>query len=387
MPTVTIGFVPRERFSAAAESLQSIFDCTHIPFNLVIVDCAIPQQYRQQMEKVLQGRSNVKVIRTDRYLLPNQAKNLVIQESKDDFVCLTENDVLVGEDWLSCLIAACEEQRADVAVPLISEGGEHSGRVHFDQSLGQILPVQQADGVKLEIVPRSTPKKLDKSASRRFTELIEGHCVLFRRNVFSQIGTLDETLSVRACVDLSLALYSAKVPVVFEPKCRVTFLPPPPVQPDERDFFYFRWDIEQALNSNDRIQEKWNVVNLKSAIKWMKVRHQFGWPSIMTEEITALIPTTDAFILVDEERWRGSEVIGSRQAIPFPEHDGQYGGRPSDDETAIRELERLRQAGASFIVFVWDAFWWLDFYTGLHQHLRSHFRCILRNERLIVFEL
>ncbi len=65
MKSVTIGVVPRERFSLAAESLQRIFDCTDLPFNLIVVDCNIPARYRQQMDEVLNGRSNVKVIRTN----------------------------------------------------------------------------------------------------------------------------------------------------------------------------------------------------------------------------------------------------------------------------------------------------------------------------------
>jgi hypothetical protein len=44
-------------------------------------------------------------------------------------------------------------------------------------------------------------------------------------------------------------------------------------------------------------------------------------------------------------------------------------------------------AGAGFIVFAWPAFWWLDHYAGLHRHLRAHFRCVLENDRLVVFDL
>lgn len=32
MSTVTIGFIPRERFSVAAKCLQRIYDCTSYPF-------------------------------------------------------------------------------------------------------------------------------------------------------------------------------------------------------------------------------------------------------------------------------------------------------------------------------------------------------------------
>lgn len=105
-----------------------------------------------------------------------------------------------------------------------------------------------------------------------------------------------------------------------------------------------------------------------------------------TNDIAALIPLGDTFILVDHEVFR-AEVAHGRRAIPFLERDGQYWGPPPDDITAIRELERLRRSGANFIVFGWPAFWWLDYYTELHRYLRSEFRCVLENDRLVVFDL
>jgi glycosyltransferase involved in cell wall biosynthesis len=91
------------------------------------------------------------------------------------------------------------------------------------------------------------------------------------------------------------------------------------------------------------------------------------------------------FILVDEEQLRGELALG--QAVPFLEKDGQWWGAPADDETALRELERLRQAGATHIVFVWPCFWWLQHYQEFHQVLRACHRCVLENERLVVFAL
>ena len=106
-----------------------------------------------------------------------------------------------------------------------------------------------------------------------------------------------------------------------------------------------------------------------------------------TEEIAAVIPPGDTFILVDEGRWGTDDTIAGRHRISFVERDGQWCGRPPDDETAIREIERLRHAGSGFIVFAWPAFWWLDYYRGLHDYVRSHFQCLRENERLIVFDL
>lgn len=102
-------------------------------------------------------------------------------------------------------------------------------------------------------------------------------------------------------------------------------------------------------------------------------------------ELARIIPLGNDFILVDEEQLRGQ--ITSARAVPFLEKDGEYWGPPEDDETAIAEVERLRQGGANFIVFAWPAFWWLDHYAALRRHLQSQFRCVLEDEHLIVYEL
>lgn len=115
------------------------------------------------------------------------------------------------------------------------------------------------------------------------------------------------------------------------------------------------------------------------------------WQQIAIEEIRELIPRHETFILVDQdtwgERWGDSEVAPRRHVLPFLEREGQYWGPPPDDATAIREFERLRHAGARFMVFAWQAFWWFDYYVELHRHLRSNFRCLLENERLVAFDL
>jgi hypothetical protein len=73
--------------------------------------------------------------------------------------------------------------------------------------------------------------------------------------------------------------------------------------------------------------------------------------------------------------------------MPFIERDGQYFGPPPDDDTASSELERMRRGGASFIVFAWTAFWWLNHYARFAAHLRGTYRRVLESDRLIVFDL
>ena len=105
------------------------------------------------------------------------------------------------------------------------------------------------------------------------------------------------------------------------------------------------------------------------------------------KEINGLVPGGATFILVDEGQWPGGELGAERHVLPFLERDGQYWGAPPDDATAIRELERLRRSGASFLAFAWPAFWWLEYYAEFHRYLRSNFRCVLANNRLVAFDL
>lgn len=255
-------------------------------------------------------------------------------------------------------------------------------------------------------MPRTSSLESDRTAARRSIELIETHCILFRNEVLRRIGQFDEAVEQsRQEIDLDLGLHHAGVRCVFEPKARVTFSPPPPIYPEERDYYLFKWDVERARRSHARIKEKWNLVGVPTSIPFVEarrhladeiapevqLRREFEYRSRLadvTREIVAVVPPGDAFILVDDVRWDANEVAAGRRAIPFLERDGEYWGPPADDETAIRELERLRQqAGPSCIVFGWPAFWWLEYYTGLGDHLRARFPCVLENDRLVAFNL
>ena len=112
------------------------------------------------------------------------------------------------------------------------------------------------------------------------------------------------------------------------------------------------------------------------------------WRSVdqAVSQILALVPSGDLFILADEDVFRTRLAI-DRRVTPFTERDGHYWGPPADDASAIAELERLCRAGATFIVFAWPAFWWLDYYAGFARHLRSEFRCVLENDLLVMFDL
>lgn len=103
------------------------------------------------------------------------------------------------------------------------------------------------------------------------------------------------------------------------------------------------------------------------------------------QELIRLIPPEAPFILVDEEQIR--PALPHPSASPFLEKAGQYSGPPADDTTAIRELERLRAAGARFIAFIWPTFWWLQHYTGFRDYLHQSYGVVQQDDAVVVFAL
>jgi colanic acid/amylovoran biosynthesis protein len=184
-----------------------------------------------------------------------------------------------------------------------------------------------------------------------------------------------------------------------------------PVRPDWRGFYSPRdfrrrleaagFELVRSVPMNHSLESAASVdetvgcpLRLPRLRPWSALlAHQFlflakrtATPTPVLPEIDQLLPPGCTFILVDEAQLPANYFAG-RQPIPFLEKDGQYWGTPEDDETAIRECERLRKAGAGFIVFAPPAFWWLDYYGDFHLHLQSHYRCLLRNESFVIFDL
>ncbi len=147
-----------------------------------------------------------------------------------------------------------------------------------------------------------------------------------------------------------------------------------------RDTSYREWLAERLLSLNRSRGDLTRLLVPSLNLNWREQQQ------IDAQKIAGVIPPGDTFILVDENI-RMCELVAGRRAFPFLERDGVYWGNPLDDETAIQELERMRQNGASFMVFGWPAFWWFDYYSQFYKYLRSRFPCVLESERLVVLDL
>ncbi|HJZ13491.1 MAG TPA: glycosyltransferase, partial [Acidobacteriota bacterium] len=246
-----------------------------MPFHLAIVDCNTPEKYKKQMAAVLSGFKNVRWISYGDYLLPNQSRNRLIDETDDEYLCFIENDILVEDNWLSLLLSACQETAASVAVPHIMEGRTPLGPAHFDWRHHRLREIPHPSGTQIEILPRTSWEDYEPGKFKRRQEVfLEAHCMLFHRKVFEAFGHFDEEHNTREELDISLQLHSAGIPIWFEPESHVHFLSPDKntLESEEKEFFKIKWDLDRAYRTHQLVQEKWNLVEVPNSIPFVKSR-------------------------------------------------------------------------------------------------------------------
>jgi len=382
MSSITIGFLPRERYELAAESLTTLLANTPEPFELIVVAPAVPDRYRREMDAVLEARPSTLVLEADRPLLPAASKNLVLEHATGDYVAFVENDVLYPPGWLEELAAACEEFPADVASPLIREG--RGDTEHFDHHLGRI--VEPADEGPIEI--RGIDAARNAVTERTRVDFVEQHCLLYRRTALDAIGPFDEELNTRDEVDVSMALWAAGQTIVLDPAVRINYVPPTTSPAaDELEFFLLRWDENRAAASRERIRDRWNLTNTPGDLGFVRARNNLLAMPGMRAELADIVESGGRTILLENGEWFETDVTAGLDLVPYTNWNGQFGGFPADDHASLVELDREITAGARQLAIAWPADWWLDHLPALRQRLEQHARLVRDDDRLRVFAL
>ncbi|MDM9382077.1 glycosyltransferase [Chlorogloeopsis sp. ULAP01] len=263
-PLVTIVVVPRERFSCARESLESIYEHTDFPFQLVYVDGNSPAKVRRYLEAQAQAKG-FQLIRTNYYLWPNHARNLGLHQVKTKYVVFIDNDVIVSPGWLKALIECAEETEATVVGPLMCQNLPLHEIVHFAGGESHIWLDKTGEQARQRLREKmykqgQSVKDVREQLQRIQTELAEFHCVLVRTAIFERIGFLDEAmLNTKEHLDFCMSVRQAGGTVYFEPASIVTYVPGPPLEWTDLHYYMLRWSDAWQLCSLHRLRDKWNL--------------------------------------------------------------------------------------------------------------------------------
>jgi GT2 family glycosyltransferase len=258
-PTVTIVVVPRERFSHARRSLESVYRNTDYPFELIYVDGNSPPHLQQYLQQEAADR-RFTLVRTAHFLSPNQARNIGMKKVQTEYVVFLDNDVEVAPGWLTHLVECAEDTGAWAVSPVYFEGTTKSRVVH---TAGGIVDFEDTGGVRtIRVVHHLHEVPYDKareSLRREATGFFEFHCVMVRLEVFMRLGPLDEELlSLHEHLDLSLMIQQAGGTVFLEPEAHVTYVYGL-LNSSDVEYARVRWCDEWNRRSTMQFLRKWKM--------------------------------------------------------------------------------------------------------------------------------
>ncbi|MGF1459198.1 MAG: glycosyltransferase family 2 protein [Leptolyngbyaceae cyanobacterium] len=258
---ITIVVVPRERFSCTQASLESIYQHTQMPFDLIYIDGNSPPKVQSYLQHEASERK-FSIIRTEHYLFPNQARNIGRVHVKTPYLVFIDNDVLVTPGWLTALLQCAEKHQADVVGPLMCHHEPLHEEIHFAGGESHVW-VDKTGRRRLREKMYRQGQKVE--AVKHFltteaTELAEFHCVLVKQSIFEKVGALDEEMcNTKEHLDFCMAVREQGGTVYFAADSVVTYVPGPPLEWGDLHYYMLRWSDDWTLRSLRRLKEKWNL--------------------------------------------------------------------------------------------------------------------------------
>lgn len=263
-PCITIVVSPRDCFSYARQSLESIYQHTNIPFELVYVDAGSPRHIQNYLIRAA-TRRGFTIVRSDRFLTPNQSRNLGLSQVTTDYVVFVDNDIHVSSGWLEKLWKCAKETDASVVCPLTCVGSPLHEHIHLAGGDARIFMDVKDNQVRRRLYEkrfltnRSTADA-NPHLYRRLCEFAELHCVLVKRDIFGQIGYLDENLlSTQEDMDFCLTINRIGGRMFCETEAVVTYVPQAPRHWSDLAYFMLRWSDTWEVESLMHFQQKWDL--------------------------------------------------------------------------------------------------------------------------------
>lgn len=114
-----------------------------------------------------------------------------------------------------------------------------------------------------------------------------------------------------------------------------------------------------------------------------------AWQRTLREVARAvrrIVPPEAAVAVID--KWDPTLLhLSRRRGWHFPDRTELPDGYPATSAAAVEHLEALRRRGAEFLVLPRSAFWWLEHYPGLTEHLRRRGSLVWADRDCAIYRL
>ncbi len=330
---------------------------------LIVVDNGSTDGTPDYLEAVRAAHPWVQVILNPHNAGFAAANNQGLERAAGGVLILLNNDTLVPPGWRDGLVG----HLADPTVGLV---GPVTNRTCNE---AQIDAPYHTHGGMLDFAAGRAGEERGRVGE---IPMLAMFCVAFRREVWRRVGPLDEQFEIGMFEDDD---YSRRIRAAgFRVVCA-------------EDVFVHHFgqaslgelcatgDYDRVLAANrGRFELKWGG-------SWRphgrRVTREYQQLRTRARELTlAHVPVGAPVVVIS----KGDEQLVDLDGRPgwhFPQvAGGSYSGiYPADGAGAVAELEALRASGARYFLVPQPASWWLEYYTGLRDHLARFARLVVRD--------
>jgi GT2 family glycosyltransferase len=321
-------------------------------YELIVVDNASADDTVSYLHAVARENPHVTVIANDHNRGFAEASNQGLERATGDVLVLLNNDTMLPPGWL----AGLERHLNDPAIGLV---GPVTNRICNE---AQIAAPYDTYGGLLRF---SRARQRSATPILHDLRMLAMFCLALRREVFAQVGPLDEQFEMGTLEDED---YSRRVRAAgYRVVCT-------------EDVFVHHFDkasfgnlatgeYQRLLEVNRRrFERKWGV-----AWEPYRRRPEAGYEDLVAR-LRALVeqhlPAAATVLVVS----KGDDALldlHGRPAWHFPQRpDGVYAGyHPANSQEAIEHLEGLQARGGEYLILPETMAWWLEHYQAFAQYL------------------
>jgi GT2 family glycosyltransferase len=368
-PKVSIVIVVRDALLYTKLCLESLLANTEYPnYEVIVVDNGSSDGTTAYLQELARQQSTIRLLLNEHNLGFAGGTNHGLAAAAGDILVLLNNDTLVPPGMICKLAQYLQDTTVGMVGPVTNRAPNEA----------QIDVSYETYGEFLEFAHERAQNFCGRT---RTVEMLAMHCVAITRQMYSAVGQLDEQFEIGMFEDDDYAMR------VRQSGHRLLCA---------EDVFLHHFGqatIGKLAGSGDwgtlfatnqrRFEEKWGV-------PWSghhgRAKTEYDALVDRIQQVTCAAVPPGSTVLVVSKGDDALLQLKERHGGHFPQNEsGAYTGYyPQGDEDAIAHLESLRVGGAGFLLVPEPSLWWLDFYTGLRDHLEQRYELLVNDRNTCV---
>ena len=336
-------------------------------FEIIVVDNASTDGTAQYLVDLSLRDGRVRVELNSRNAGFAAATNQAATLARGDVIVFLNNDTIPVNGWLDRLVAHLSSDDIGLLGAVTNRAGNEAEIPVRYRAYGELEPFAR------EYARTHRAEIFDIRTATMF-------CAALRRNVWQQVGPLDERFEIGLFEDDDFSMRVRRAG--FRVACA-------------EDVFVHHFG--QASIGRLAATGEYGALFHRNRARWEEkwATRWEGYAKRTTPEYEAVVERVRHFVCDNTPPGatvlvvsRGDEQLlqfDGRRGWHFPQlADGTYAGHyPADSEECIAGLEHLRSRGGEFLVIPETSGWWLQHYARFAAYLNAHFHPV-RDPRSVV---